>query len=139
MESEEGLPLSWFDVLIQLSFAPEGQMRMHDLLPSLMLTRSGLTRRIDRMEDAGLVRRTGCSDDARGVVVVLTPSGLDRLRRVAPLHARRVQAYFARHMSDEELMTLGAVFRRILAAFDAKERVVYDAAPSVPPRTSENG
>lgn len=119
MESGEGLPLNWFDVLMQLSFAPGRRMRMHDLLPNLMLTRSGLTRRIDRMEGAGLVRREGCADDARGVVVALTPRGHARLRQVAPLHARRIQAYFAHHLTEQDLATMGASFRRILSALNA--------------------
>ncbi|MDQ2742264.1 MAG: MarR family transcriptional regulator [Chloroflexota bacterium] len=119
MKANEGLPLTWFDVLIQLNFAPGGQLRMHDLLPNLMLTRSGLTRRIDRMEAAALVRRTGCSDDARGVVVALTPHGRSRLQHVAPVHAQRIQTYFAQHLTDEELKTFSAVFQRVLTALDS--------------------
>ena len=118
MESEQGIPLPWFDVLIQLSFAPDGQLRMHDLLRNLMLTRSGLTRRIDRMEVAGLVERRSCSDDARGVVVALTPLGRAKLADAAPHHLARVHKHFARHLTPQELRAVRSAFKRVLAALD---------------------
>jgi len=119
MESEQGIPLPWFDVLIQLSFAPDGQLRMHDLLRNLMLTRSGLTRRIDRMEAEELVERRSCSDDARGVVVVLTPLGRAKLADAAPHHLARVHKHFARHLTPQELRAVRSAFERVLAALDS--------------------
>lgn len=123
MEAEQGLPLTWFDVLLQLSFAPQGELRMSELLQNLMLTRSGLTRRIDRMEADGLVERHSCDEDARGVVVTLTTGGRARLGAAAPGHLERIAQYFAQQFTEKEARGAGAAFRKILTALDSVSTV----------------
>ncbi len=118
MASDVGLPLSWFDVMLQLSLVPGGQLRMNELLRNLMLTRSGLTRRVDRMEARGLVCRHGDAADARGVIVTLTPEGMDCLRKATPGHRARIARYFTCHFTDEEAEAAGSAFRKILTALD---------------------
>jgi DNA-binding MarR family transcriptional regulator len=118
MEASEDLPLSWFDVLIQLRHAPDGQLRMKDLSTKLMLTRSGLTRRIDRMEEAGMIRRTDSLDDGRGVVVAITAHGRARLAHVAPAHLERIRTYFRQFLTEQELDGLGSACEAILAGLD---------------------
>ena len=66
MQESEGLALSWYDILAHLDDAPEGRIRMQFLADSILLSRSGLTRLIDRMVEAGLVTRENCPEDRRG-------------------------------------------------------------------------
>jgi len=110
------VPLTWYDVLLQIRQAPDERLRLQDLGQSVLLSKSGLTRRIDRMEAAGLVRREECPVDGRGVFAVLTSHGREVLDQLAPTQLRGVFNHFARHMSDEEAATLIRVFRRILLA-----------------------
>jgi DNA-binding MarR family transcriptional regulator len=114
METERCLPLSWYDVLAQLNRAPGGRLRMQDLVNSLVLSKSGLTRRIDRMVEAGLVQRATCPGDRRGVYAVLTPAGRERLEHAWPVHDRGVQEHFTRYLTDEEAQVLQSVFQKVL-------------------------
>ena len=75
MGREQGLPLSWFDVLAHLEGATEGRLRMQELAGSLVISRSGLTRLFDRIAGAGLVAREACAEDRRGTYAVITPQG----------------------------------------------------------------
>ena len=119
-QEQDGLPLNWFDVLINLSEAPGGRLRMQDLAESVILTRSGLTRRIDRLVEAGLVRRDPSPDDRRGAYTSLTEKGRRTLKRVIPSHVRSVERLFRRHLSEQEVPVLRSAFAKILAA-DAGE------------------
>ncbi|HEY3810034.1 MAG TPA: MarR family transcriptional regulator [Acidimicrobiales bacterium] len=87
------LTLGEYDVLVHLSEAPGRSLRMSDLAQRLLLSRSGLTRRIDGLVRAGLVARRPCDDDGRGSLAELTPAGLDRLRGAAPVHVGGVRRY----------------------------------------------
>src|SRR5262245_28288593 len=85
LADERDLPLTWYDVLLQLSVAG-GQLRMQELAGRLVIPRSSLTRQIDRMQTAGLVERASTDEDGRGTVAVLTVEGRRTLRRAAPVH-----------------------------------------------------
>ena len=126
LEAAEDLPMNWFDVLEQLRQAPEQQLRMQDLGERLAMSASGLSRRVSRMEHAGLVERQPCPDDRRGVLVVLTGLGKRRYRKALPVHLRSVEKYFLDHLSPEEAGTLQAVFERVLRGLG--ERPQADAA-----------
>src|SRR5437764_12131075 len=80
LEEEKGLPLAWYEVLLFLSSAPDGRMRMGELADSLLLTPSGVTRLLDRMESDGLVARQRCPRDRRRRHPVLTPAARAPLR-----------------------------------------------------------
>jgi DNA-binding MarR family transcriptional regulator len=114
--AERGLPLSRYDVLLNLAEAPGGRLRMQELSESVLLSKSGLSRLVDRMEEAGLVRRERCEDDRRGWFTVLTEQGRSALRRAAPIHLRGIQEHFARHLDDEEARVLAAALARVSAA-----------------------
>jgi DNA-binding MarR family transcriptional regulator len=128
LEEAEGLPVSWFDVLVQLRAAPGQQLRIQELGERLALTVSGLSRRISRMEQAGLVERLPCPEDRRGVLVTLTEAGERRYRRALPVHLRGVERLFLRHLSEQEADVLGAVFARVLAGLE--EEAAGEATPS---------
>jgi DNA-binding MarR family transcriptional regulator len=113
LEAEQSMPLANYDVLVQLAEAPNHSLRMSELASSVLLSRSGLTRLVDRLEREGLVQRRACTDDARGTLAVLTPAGLDRLREAWVTHLRGVRQHMIDRFSEEELKTLGDLFRRL--------------------------
>ena len=110
---EHDLPLASYDVLVQLSEAPDRRLRMTELADRVLLSRSGLTRLADRLEREGLVTREPCPSDARGTLAVLTDAGLDRLRRAWPTHLRGVQHVLAR-LSAEEVEQLGVLMGKLV-------------------------
>ncbi|HVS43886.1 MAG TPA: helix-turn-helix domain-containing protein [Candidatus Dormibacteraeota bacterium] len=116
LEAECGLPLTWYDVLVQLASAPEGRLRMRDLARAVLLSRSGLTRLVDRMEASGMVCREAHPSDGRGAFAVLTPAGRAALRRAAPVHLRGIDAHFARHLSDADAAALCDALSRVVDA-----------------------
>ena len=110
------LPLEHYDVLLCLRRAPGGtrRIRLSELAEAVTLSRSGLTRLVDRLEKAGLLRREACPTDRRGAFAVLTAKGAGALRRTWPAYARAIQEHFARHLSGEEAAILSRAFSRIL-------------------------
>jgi DNA-binding MarR family transcriptional regulator len=108
-----GMPLGWYDVLLQLAEAPERRLRMADLADRVLLSRSGLTRLVDRLQAEGLVTREPYPGDARGLYTVLTPTGMQRLREAAPIHLAGVQAYWLSKFSDRELHDLHMLLGRL--------------------------
>jgi DNA-binding MarR family transcriptional regulator len=127
--AERGLPLSRYEVLLRLVEAPGGRLRMQELASSVLLSKSGLSRLVDRMEAAGLVRRERCPSDRRGAFAVLTDQGRSALRRAAPVHLRGIQEHFARHLADGEARTLAAALGRVSAAARAGQA---DDGPAPP-------
>ena len=115
LETRAGLPFAWYDVLVQLVLAPQRRLRMAQLAEHVMLSRSGLTRLIDRLEDEQLVRREPDPDDARGTYTVLTSAGFTRLREAAPVHLAGIQQHFLVHFSDAELEVLRGLLARLVA------------------------
>src|SRR3954452_13410821 len=107
-----GLTLGDFDVLAQLGQAG-GEMRISDLAAQAYSSRSGMTRRIDRLVDEGLVTRANADLDGRGVVVGLTDSGVRRLAEAAPVHLFRVRQLFVDRLTEEELATLASALERV--------------------------
>jgi len=116
LREAEDLPLTWYDVLVQLHEAPEGRLRMQELADAVLLSKSGVTRLVDRMEQAGLVARARCTDDRRGTFAALTPAGRQRLRETAPTHLRGVAEHFAALFDDEEAAVLERLLLRIVEA-----------------------
>lgn len=111
-----GIQLTWYEVLAQLSSAEQGRMPMKQLADSVMLSKSGITRLVDRMERTGLVERNSCSSDGRVCFAGLTRRGLAVLQSARPVAARGVEEYFARHITAEEATVMANSLRRILEA-----------------------
>jgi DNA-binding MarR family transcriptional regulator len=112
LEAAHGLPLVSFEVLAHLS-EEEGRLRMCDLAERVRLSRSGLTRLVDRLEAAGLIQRARCSSDARGAWAVLTDEGVKRFREARLTHLTKLRELFLAHFSPEELRALGEAFERV--------------------------
>jgi DNA-binding MarR family transcriptional regulator len=115
LEADHRLAVTTYEVLLYLSEAPGGQMRMHDLASRVLLSRSGLTRLVDRLERDGLLERKTCESDARGAFAVLTPRGRDKLTAARRTHLEGVRRHFLEHLSDSELDALGDIWARVLA------------------------
>ena len=110
--AEHELPLASYDVLVQLSEAPERRLRMTELAERVLLSRSGLTRLVDRLARDGMVAREACPDDARGTLAVLTDHGFERLRTAWPTHLRGVAEHLGR-LSPEEVDQLTLLMAKL--------------------------
>ena len=112
LEEKTGLALADFDVLAQLALAG-GELRMTELANRALISRSGMTRRVARLVDQGLVRRANANADGRGVVVALTDAGADRLTETAPVHARGIADYFVSRLEEDELAVLESALDKV--------------------------
>jgi len=110
---EHGLPLSSYEVLLFLADSPDGRLRMSELADGALLSRSGLTRLVDRMERDGLLRRERCEDDARGYHALITDKGRELFRLARRTHLDGVRERFLSHLSSEELRTLAELWEKV--------------------------
>jgi DNA-binding MarR family transcriptional regulator len=106
-------PLAWYDVLWALYRSPDHRLRMSELAGHTVVTRSGLTRLVDRMEAAGAVERRPAPGDRRGAYAVVTDAGHDLLRRMWPVYGACVRDGFAATLSEQELAVLRDALGRI--------------------------
>lgn len=111
-------PLEWYDVLLTLKEAPEHRLRLSELADKVLLSRSNLTRLVDRLEKAGLLHRQPCPTDRRGTFAVLTSKGLAMQQQMWPIYAKGIAEYFASHVSDSELKVFQCVLERMLSAVE---------------------
>ncbi|MHB8682139.1 MAG: MarR family winged helix-turn-helix transcriptional regulator [Acidimicrobiales bacterium] len=106
LQATQDLSVSDYGVLVELSEAEGGALRMSDLAERMLLSPSGLTRRLDNLVEAGLVERVRCREDRRGSFAVLTPAGRERLERAAPDHVEQVRHHFVELLSRQQLRQL---------------------------------
>jgi DNA-binding MarR family transcriptional regulator len=112
--AEAGLPpLTWYDVLWAIRRAPGRRLRMSELASGVTLSRGGLTKLADRLEDAGLVRRELVDGDGRGLYAVLTDEGETMLRRMWPVYSRALRESFVDVLSADEAETIGRALARV--------------------------
>ncbi len=109
-------PLAFYDVLIELGRAPEGQLRLNELGGRVLLSKSNVSRLIDRLETQRLVTREACADDARGAFAVITPAGRALMRRMWPVYHDALRACFLDHIDDHETAGMAKLMRRVAAA-----------------------
>lgn len=122
--AEHGLTVNDFEVLRRLSLETEGRMRRVDLAQVVSLTPSGITRLLDGLERAGLVRKDVCPEDARVTYARITPQGQSTLLAAAESHLAALEAIFTERFSTEELEALGELLGRLPGAADADEQCV---------------
>ncbi len=113
LEAAHGLPLSSYEVLMYIADSEGERMRMHDLASSILLSRSGLTRLVDRLERDGLLTRQSCSSDARGAFACLTAKGRAELHAARATHLAGVRAMFLEHFTPQEQELLGGFWERL--------------------------
>jgi DNA-binding MarR family transcriptional regulator len=114
LDARHGLPLSSYEVLRCLSRAPGGRLRMAELAEHVLLSRSGMTRLIDRLEREGMVSRSTCDKDGRGCYAGLTDLGRETVEQARTTHIAVVRAGFLRHFSEDEMRELATMFERVL-------------------------
>src|SRR5438477_3620958 len=113
LEGETGFALADFDVLAQLAEA-HGELRMTELADRALISRSGMSRRVARLANQGLVRRDSTDTDGRGVVVALTEAGIARLAETAPVHTRGISELFVGQLDDQELVLLERALSKVI-------------------------
>jgi DNA-binding MarR family transcriptional regulator len=117
LQSARGLSLRWYDVLVQLEEASEqnesGGLPMNELAARILSSKSGLTRVVDRMEEAGLVRRERPPDDRRVVRVLITPKGIETLQAAREVHHLSIHQHFTEHLSDRELTGVATALEKV--------------------------
>ena len=109
-----GLSLADYEILVHLSGEATGELRMTELAARTLVSRSGLTRRLDRLVDAGLVERRNCPTDRRGVFAVLTDVGRRRLEEAAPTHVEGVRRHFISQLEGQDLPALTASLNAVV-------------------------
>ena len=115
--AQAGLPpLAWYDLLWGLERSPGERLRMSELADKVVLSRSNLTRLVDRLEEARLVARERSAEDRRGAYAVLTDAGREMRRRMWPVYQAGIRELFESRLSDAEAQMLGEVLRRVLTA-----------------------
>lgn len=113
LEAAHGLALTSYEVLLHLSGAEGSRMRMCDIADSVLLSRSGLTRLVDRLERTGLVERVSCASDARGAFAKLTDEGRRVFEAAQRTHLDGVRRHFLSHFGVQELALLGETWQRV--------------------------
>lgn len=113
--AEHGIPLIEYEVLVQLLDAPDQRLRMTELADRVVLSRSGITRLVDRMEREGLVERAVCDEDGRGTYAVLTEGGTARLRQASGTYFRGLRTYLVDRADGRDVTTLRDVLDAVLA------------------------
>ena len=116
MTAADVVPLHWYDVLIELYEASDHKLRMHELADKVVLSRSGLTRLVDRLEQAGYLQREVDPEDRRGFFTVITEEGIAALRQGWKIYERGINEHFAQFLTEEEATILQNAFTRILDA-----------------------
>lgn len=128
LEDAGKVPLSTYDVLVQLA-EHGGRLRLRDLVDKVVLSQPGLSRKVARMEDEGLVERLPDPNDGRGVLVRISRAGRAALRTAAVVHIAGIEREFTSRITDDEAATLSVVFARLLAGEDLPEDGLPDSAP----------
>lgn len=116
------LALNMYDVLVQLVEASDHRLRMTDLARAVLLSRSGITRLVDRMAREGYVRREQDPQDARGVWTVLTDDGYERLRTASSTHLQGVSRYVVSRLEPDELAALGRACAKLAVDEDDDDK-----------------
>ena len=116
LASAKQLPLSSYDVLLALVNAPNRRLRMHELAQAVVLSRSGLTRLVDRLEQEGLLMRDRSGPDRRATYAVLTLKGFRAFRRAWPIYAKGILDHFVHYLTEQEMSILSQMLGRVVAA-----------------------
>lgn len=133
LESEAGLSLQWFELLLRLARSPGHRLRMSDLAAQTGLTPSGLTRAVDRLSEAGLVERVACADDRRVAYAALTPAGLDRIEAAVRPHLEDIDDLLGEALSADERDQLAALLRKVRDHVNPEAATITGPLPAPTP------
>ena len=113
VQGQTGLPLSWYDVLLELAAEPQGRLRMTELAERVVLSRTRVSRLVDELSARGLITKEEHPEDRRSTYAVITRSGLAEFRAAAPVYVRAIETRFAAHLTNDELLALTTVLSKI--------------------------
>src|SRR5215210_6658396 len=114
LERDAGIPQRWYDALVHLEETPDG-LRMNELAERILYSKSGFTRVVDRMEEAGLLRRVRPENDRRSILVVLTDEGRNTLEQARRHHRHSIEQHFSRHLADTDVKALTRALEKVSA------------------------
>lgn len=114
LQEQTGLPLAWYDVLLELATEPGGRLRMSDLAARVTLSRTRVSRIVDELVAAGYVTKLGHPNDRRSTIASLTPAGRTAFRRAAPVYVTAIEREFAAALSGADLERLAGLLGRVL-------------------------
>ena len=112
LQQAVGIPQRWYDVLVNLEESREG-IRMNELAERIIYSKSGFTRVVDRMEEAGLVRRVRPEHDRRSILIVLTDEGTKKLEQARRHHRDGIDRHFSQHLTDADIKALTRAFEKV--------------------------
>lgn len=118
LQERAGLALRWYDVLLELSAAPDGRLTMGELGERVVLSRTRVSRVVDELVAQGLVRRDVHESDRRSAYAVLTPAGAAAFATAAPVYRKAITTVFSAALSDDELALVRDALGRVLAQVD---------------------
>jgi DNA-binding MarR family transcriptional regulator len=121
LQDAHNLTMAEYRILVMLSESPDGSLRMSELADGVLSSRSRLTHQIRRMESDGMVERSTCVDDGRGVLAVVTDEGRRRLTEAAPTHVDSVRKHLVDLLTEQELAVLGDIFEKVDAAMESSD------------------
>jgi DNA-binding MarR family transcriptional regulator len=114
LEGDAGIPLRWYDALVHLEETPDG-LRMNELAERILYSKSGFTRVVDRLEEAGLVQRVRPENDRRSILVVLTDQGRTTMEQARRHHRHAIEQHFSQHLSDSDIKALTRALEKLSA------------------------
>ena len=114
LEQAVGISQRWYDVLVHLEESPDG-IQMNDLAERILYSKSGFTRVVDRMEEAGLVRRARPDHDRRSILVVLTDKGIETKEEARRYHRDGIERHFSQHLTDADVKALTRALEKVSA------------------------
>jgi DNA-binding MarR family transcriptional regulator len=112
LERDSGITMRWYDALVHLEEAPDG-LRMNELAERILYSKSGFTRVVDRLEEAGLVRRVRPENDRRSILVVLTEQGRETMERARGHHRHGIEQHFSRHLTETDVKALTRALEKL--------------------------
>ena len=112
LEQAAGIPLRWYDALVHLEESPEG-IPMNELAERILYSKSGFTRVVDRMEEAGLVRRVRPDHDRRSILIVLTDKGTETIEHARRYHRHGIEQHFSQHLTQADVNALTRALEKV--------------------------
>jgi DNA-binding MarR family transcriptional regulator len=125
------ISLTWYDVLLTLEKAIGKRLRMSEIADRIVLSRSALTRSVDKLEAEGYLKREPCRHDERGAYAVLTKKGARALARARPVYWAGIRKYFAAGLTNADISSLESLLEKIVSHFQETSAQGRDARPKL--------
>ena len=122
LQDRKLIPLSWYDVLLELNAAPDRQLRMQDLAARVVLSRTRVSRLVSELERVGYIERVPDPDDGRATLARLTPEGRAARREAAPVYLAGIEEHFNRHLTAAQQDAIAKGLQRVVDAHEVDPR-----------------